>query len=65
MNFIIPELVKRMDYQKGIYYAQNGDFSSAGSAHIYLPNALTNGQASLEISEYNLQLCSRLGDGRF
>lgn len=34
MNIIIPELVDHIDYQKGVYYAANGDFSSAGAAQI-------------------------------
>ena len=33
-NFLIPEMIKTMDYQKGNYYAENGDFSSAGAANI-------------------------------
>ena len=34
LNFLIPELVDRMTYRKGAYYAEEGDFSSAGSARI-------------------------------
>jgi outer membrane receptor protein involved in Fe transport len=34
LNFLIPELVQRLDYRKGPYYADVGDFSSAGSADI-------------------------------
>lgn len=34
MNIVIAELVQRVDYQKGPYYAVNGDFSSAGAAHL-------------------------------
>jgi hydrogenase/urease accessory protein HupE len=34
MNIVIPELVQRVNYQKGVYYAENGDFSSAGAAHL-------------------------------
>jgi outer membrane receptor protein involved in Fe transport len=33
-NFLIPELIKTVSYQKGNYYAENGDFSSAGAANI-------------------------------
>ncbi|MGB4497151.1 MAG: TonB-dependent receptor [Methylococcaceae bacterium] len=33
-NFLIPELIKTVSYQKGNYYADTGDFSSAGSANI-------------------------------
>lgn len=33
-NFLIPELIQTVSYKKGNYYAENGDFSSAGSADI-------------------------------
>jgi len=32
LNSVIPELVNQVDYGKGAYYAQVGDFSSAGYA---------------------------------
>lgn len=31
LNFIIPEIVERVDFQKGPYFADTGDFSLAGS----------------------------------
>lgn len=34
LNVLIPELISRVDYRKGPYFASEGDFSSAGSAHI-------------------------------
>jgi hypothetical protein len=34
LNLLIPELISHIDYRKGPYFASNGDFSSAGSAHI-------------------------------
>jgi TonB dependent receptor-like, beta-barrel/TonB-dependent Receptor Plug Domain len=34
INFLIPETVERMDYVKGPYHAELGDFSSAGGVHI-------------------------------
>lgn len=34
LNFMIPELIQRLDYRKGPYYADVGDFSSAGSSDI-------------------------------
>lgn len=34
MNIVIPEMVQRVNYEKGVYYAANGDFSSAGAAHL-------------------------------
>jgi hypothetical protein len=34
MNTVIPELVQRVNYEKGPYYADVGDFGSAGAAHL-------------------------------
>jgi outer membrane receptor protein involved in Fe transport len=34
LNFMIPELVSRIDYYKGPYYASQGDFATAGAAEI-------------------------------
>jgi hypothetical protein len=39
-NFLIPELVSGVQFRKGPYYAENGDFSSAGSANINYFNIL-------------------------
>ncbi|MBC7706251.1 MAG: Plug domain-containing protein, partial [Rhodoferax sp.] len=36
LNFLIPELVQRIDYRKGPYFAEEGDFASAGSARLKL-----------------------------
>ncbi len=33
INFLIPEMVQEMEFRKGPYFADVGDFSSAGSAH--------------------------------
>ena len=45
MNFLIPELVSGVQYQKGPYAAEQGDFSTAGSASISYVNALEKGIA--------------------
>ncbi len=34
MNTVIAEFVKRVDFEKGPYYANVGNFSSAGAAHV-------------------------------
>src|SRR5471032_1836410 len=36
LNFIIPELVAGVTYQKGEFSAANGDFSAAGAAQFHL-----------------------------
>ncbi|MDB5906976.1 MAG: TonB-denpendent receptor [Massilia sp.] len=51
LNFLIPELVGRLDYKKGPYSAQDGDFASAGSAAITYANRLTQGVASASIGQ--------------
>jgi hypothetical protein len=53
LNFLMPELIERLDYYKGTYSAWNGDFSSAGSAEFRLVNALPRGFATFELGQYN------------
>lgn len=51
LNFLIPELVDRINYKKGPYYADEGDFASAGAAHMTLANKLRENTASLSVGE--------------
>ena len=48
MNIVIPELVQRVNYQKGVYYAENGDFSSAGAARLDFFKVLPQSIATIE-----------------
>ncbi len=69
LNFLIPELVNRIDYRKGPYDADEGDFASAGAAHIGLFNALPKGIASLTLGQHGYERAvvantAALGDGR-
>jgi hypothetical protein len=43
LNFLIPELVDSVRYRKGLYYADEGDFSAAGAAHISYLDRLDHG----------------------
>ena len=47
LNFLIPELVGDLHYKKGPYYADEGDFATAGTARIDLideaPSSVTLG----------------------
>ena len=52
LNFLIPELLQSIHYRKGPYAAEDGDFSSAGSARLNLTNTLPQGLASLTVSEH-------------
>jgi len=49
LNFLIPELVQRIDYQKGTYFAGEGDFASAGAAHFRIGDRLPAGLAALSL----------------
>ncbi len=40
LNFLIPELVSGVQFRKGPYFAEEGDFSAAGASHIRYANAL-------------------------
>lgn len=40
LNFLIPELVSGVQYEKGPYFADQGDFATAGSANINYASSL-------------------------
>ena len=46
LNFLIPELIGSIDIKKGPYFADDGDFSSVGAAHINLIDSLRGSTAS-------------------
>jgi outer membrane cobalamin receptor len=52
LNFLIPELVDHVHYRKGPYYADEGDFSAAGAAHLHLKRALPTGLAQLTAGSF-------------
>lgn len=55
LNFLIPELVDRIEYRKGPYFARNGDFAAAGSADIAYRNTLDDGFAALTLGQRQFQ----------
>ena len=68
LNFLIPELVQSIDYRKGPYFADEGDFSSAGAAHIHYRDSLDAGIAALTTGSYGYRRAlfagsTTLGDG--
>jgi hypothetical protein len=54
-NFLIPELVSGVQFRKGPYYAENGDFSSAGSANINYFNVLERPYISVSVGSFDYQ----------
>ncbi len=68
INFLIPELVDEVEFKKGVYYADVGDFSSAGSANIRLARRLDKNILKTEIGEddfYRVLVAGspKVGDG--
>ncbi len=53
LNSIIPELVDKVNYGKGPYYADQGDFSSAGYAQFHTLHKLPEGFAKFTGGEYD------------
>ncbi len=51
LNFPMPELVENISYEKGTYYAPNGDFSAAGAAQFHLVDELPRGFIKLEAGQ--------------
>ncbi|TQV76046.1 TonB-dependent receptor [Exilibacterium tricleocarpae] len=51
LNFIIPELVSEITYKKGSYYADVGDFSGTGSAHITSASDLNTSEINIGLGE--------------
>jgi len=51
LNFMIPELIERIDYAKGVYRADVGDFSAAGSARFKTYDKLDRSFVTAEIGD--------------
>lgn len=48
VNFVIPELVESIEYRKGTYYAETGNFSAAGAVNMRYRTALDKPFVTLE-----------------
>ncbi len=55
LNPLIPELVERVHFRKGPYYAELGDFASAGAAEIELFDRLDRSLARVEVGRFGHQ----------
>jgi outer membrane receptor protein involved in Fe transport len=68
INFVIPELLDRIEYKKGTYYADEGNFSAAGAVDLRYRTSLDETLLSLTVGEdsYARGLFAggaKLGDG--
>jgi outer membrane cobalamin receptor len=53
LSFIVPEWIKYIDYRKGGYYAEIGDFSAAGAAHFQIIDSVDQSSVKLTLGENN------------
>jgi len=68
MNTVIQEFVERVDYEKGPYYADVGNYGSAGSAHLVFYKTLPQNFATVEGGMFGylrgvFGISQKLGDG--
>ncbi|MBT0587592.1 TonB-dependent receptor [Alteromonas sp. SM 2104] len=52
LNFIIPETIGSLEYRKGAYYSDVGDFSGSGSAWFNTTSAVSDPTLSLTVGEF-------------
>lgn len=69
LNFLIPELASRLDYQKGGFDGATGDFGAAGAVNLSYVNTLQHGLFSLGLGQNGyrrtlLAASPALGNGR-
>ncbi|MFV9550875.1 TonB-dependent receptor [Algibacter sp. PT7-4] len=53
MHFIIPETINNIDFGKGSYYADKGNFNTAGYVDINTKKTIDNNLVSLEAGQFN------------
>jgi outer membrane cobalamin receptor len=68
MNAVIPEFVERVDYEKGPYYANVGNYGSAGAARLVFYRTLPRNFATVEGGMYGYErgvfgISQKLGPG--
>ncbi|WP_366183747.1 TonB-dependent receptor [Flavobacterium ovatum] len=55
LHFVIPETVEKIDFGKGSYYADKGDFATAGYVAFQTKEKLDKSIISLEVGQFNTQ----------
>jgi outer membrane receptor protein involved in Fe transport len=52
LHFVIPEMVERVDFQKGVYDASVGNFGTAGAVKFHLADAISSSFLKFEGGEF-------------
>jgi len=53
LHFVIPETIDKIDFGKGSYYANKGDFATAGYVAFKTKDRIENSAISFEIGQFN------------
>lgn len=53
VNFVIPELVEKVSFNKGPFFAEVGDFSAAGASDIHFFSRLPRDFVTVTVGEHN------------
>ena len=69
-NWLMPELIDSLEFKKGAYHAEQGDFSAAGSTHLHYAKTLPQSIAKLTLGSYGFQrlfnaASQSIADGQF
>jgi outer membrane receptor protein involved in Fe transport len=68
LNWLMPETVNTVDVRKGPYFADEGDFGSAGNLHIGLIDSVNKNIASMTVGSFGYERIfgmssTKMGDG--
>ncbi|MEC4048686.1 TonB-dependent receptor plug domain-containing protein [Flavobacterium sp. SUN046] len=53
LHFLIPETVNKIDFDKGLYFADKGDFTTAGYVAFSTKDAIEKSSVSLDLGQFN------------
>ena len=53
LHFVIPETIEKIDFGKGTYYANKGDFATAGYVAFQTKEKVDNSSLALEVGQFN------------
>ena len=55
LHFIIPETIDKIDFGKGLYYGDKGNFNTAGYVNFETKESVTSNTIKLELGQFNTQ----------
>jgi len=55
LHFLIPETIQNIDFGKGAYYGDKGNFNTAGYVNFKTLNTLKNNSLKMELGQFNTQ----------